>query len=632
MMKLFAWDVTLTLRGPVLTTSSAPQEFGIDAPFARNAAGEYYLAGTLVKGKLKEAWKELEDVGPDELCKWNWMSWLGKDPPKGADPTIQAEDWTTDRGLVQFTDFLYAGADAQEIEKRSAILYRIEQDDVTGAVASGQNQMISTPFRSNGLYPFKGRVWSILSDEGAVALESSLKQGLGWVPSIGADHTVGFGVVADVSVVPLSEPHYERATGWADVLDADVWGIALKPEGPLVIGGKRISDNIFESQQEIPGGVLKGAIADAILRAHGSNSRDVAALAQDTSCEMPDLCREFSKIRVLFAKPVEEGQCQRRSPIPASVVTTGEAKKLGDVAVADIPGSGNNLAFQIDWKPGEDEAAEEQFPIVKVPYELRVRTKIDSGARSAEKEKLFAYRMAASRALVAENGPKGTEIKLKSFEWLTAISFDPDADAEVSKRVKEQLGMLITKYGIPGVGKLKTFCTVKWVQVVPREASQPKDKKPDPRKWVITLQTPALLYDVDAIQPGFSDSHDTYESYWAEVSGQMLRLGKHFARQYLVGGEYQWKHFSAGAKYRPYVLTDAGAVFVLHAADDASLGKIEEKIADWQRNGLPVAKSACKEFGLTSNHTDWSKCPYIPENGYGEIAVDLMWHWQEAAR
>jgi hypothetical protein len=623
MLKLLAWDVTLTLRGPVLTTSSAPQEFGIDAPFARNAAGEYYLAGTLVKGKLKEAWKELEEVGPDELCKWNWMSWLGKEPSKD-------EDWTSERGLVQFTDFLYAGADAREIEKKTAILYRVEKDDVTEAVASGQNQMISTPFLSNGLYQFKGRIWSIMSDAEATDLESSLNHGLKWVSSIGADHTVGFGVVADIKVTRLAETDYERTIGKVDAPDADVWGIALKPEGPLVIVGKRIADNIFESQQEIPGGVLKGALADAILRIYGSSERDVAALAQHTACEMLDLCREFSKIRVLFAKPVEEGQRQRWGPIPASVVTIGKENKLVDVAIKDIPSNEQGTAFQIDWKSQECEDAEKQFKIVKVPYELRVRTQIDSVARSAADANLFAYRMAAPRALVPEKKGNAIEIKLKSYEWLTLISFDRITDAEVKKRVKEQLGNLITKYGIPGVGKLKTYCTAKRVQVEPHAANLQVDKEQELHRWVITLQTPALLCNVDAIQSGFSKAHDAYDSYWADLSDHNLTLERHFARQHLAGGEYQWKRFSAKTSYRPFVLTDAGAVFVLRSDDKSDLDVIEKKIADWLLHGLPVAKSVCKELGLSGNHTDWSKCPYIPENGYGEIAVDLKWHWKEA--
>jgi hypothetical protein len=310
---------------------------------------------------------------------------------------------------------------------------------------------------------------------------------------------------------------------------------------------------------------------------------------------------------------------------------------MRDVAVAGIRGGAKDLAFQIDWKSGGN--AEMLFRVLKVPYELRVRTQIDANSRSAEKEKLFAYRMAAACALVAEKRADVIEIKLKSYEWLTAISFDGIADTEVKNRVKEQLGNLITKVGIPGVGKLKTYCTAKRVQVQPYAASLQRDEKQKVRKWVITLQAPALLCDVAAIQSGFSNAHDTYESYWTDVSDQKLTLERHFARQHLVGGEYQWRKFSAEAPYRPFVLTDSGAVFVLRAADNADLdgdtgdlGAIEKKIADWQRDGLPVAKSAREKFGLVGDSTDWSKCPYVPENGYGEIAVDQKWHWQEATR
>src|ERR1035438_5229004 len=227
MARQFAWDVTLTIRGPILTTSSAPMEFGIDAPFARNAAGEYYLAGTLVKGRLKEAWRELYEMG---LGTWDWKTWIGPEPPG-------EQDWASSRGLLQFTDFLYAGKDVDVIGGKTKIIYRIERDDETATVKRGQNQMMQTPFLAGGEYPFKGRIWAIASDETATALDDGLPQGLCSVAGIGADTSVGFGVISNVVITRSSE--YLHGSGWDDAAKAESWSVAITPEGPLCVCGKR---------------------------------------------------------------------------------------------------------------------------------------------------------------------------------------------------------------------------------------------------------------------------------------------------------------------------------------------------------------------------------------------------------
>jgi hypothetical protein len=50
----------------------------------------------------------------------------------------------------------------------------------------------------------------------------------------------------------------------------------------------------------------------------------------------------------------------------------------------------------------------------------------------------------------------------------------------------------------------------------------------------------------------------------------------------------------------------------------------------WQRRGLPVAGTVREVFKLKGDASDWQRCPYVPENGFGEIAVDQAWHWEKA--
>jgi len=611
MARLVGWDVTLTIRGPFLTTSSAPLEFGIDAPFARNAAGEYYLAGTLVKGRLKEAWRELEDAG---LGQWDWKTWAGPEPK-------EEQDWTSSRSLLQFTDFIYSGEDVTQTADKSKITYRIAHDDATGSVSHGQNQMIRTPFQAAGDYPFKGRIWAIASDEAAATLDRSLLQGLCWVPGFGADTNVGFGVVSDIVIKRISE--YARGSGWKQVGDAESWSVALTPEGPLCIGGKRIAANIFESETEIPGGVLKGAIADALVRLHGSTVKDVSLLAKLDTCTMKELCQEFSKIRVLHAKAVKKGYLRRPNEIPASTVQVGTPSGLKDAALAKSLPEQAAPAFRIDWKSTKE--AEAEFGLTHVPHELRVRTRIDSPKRRAADKHLFAYRMTVPRVHGEQGG-------IDEFEWLTSFSFAQIGDTQTKRAVSLQLAHLLAEVGIPGVGKLKTRCVASCVSIAPFKRSATKEEIGEKDRWVVTLQTPALLCDVSAVAPGLSDATAAYKAYWEEASGKTLTMERHFARQTLTGGDFLWNQFSRQSLYSPYVLTNAGAVFVLRATKGIDIADAIKNIDHWECSGLPVAETVRSRLGLVGNAGDWEKCPYVPENGYGEIAVDLEWHWKGVRR
>ena len=64
----------------------------------------------------------------------------------------------------------------------------------------------------------------------------------------------------------------------------------------------------------------------------------------------------------------------------------------------------------------------------------------------------------------------------------------------------------------------------------------------------------------------------------------------------------------------------AGSVFRLRAADSSA----EEKLERWLRCGLPFPDWAAEEYGAEP----WKRCPFVTENGYGEIAVNLAWHWE----
>ena len=62
------------------------------------------------------------------------------------------------------------------------------------------------------------------------------------------------------------------------------------------------------------------------------------------------------------------------------------------------------------------------------------------------------------------------------------------------------------------------------------------------------------------------------------------------------------------------MLTQPGSVFVFRVLDAA---KAKGLLALWQRHGLALSTAVKADHGHT-----WQDNPYIPQNGYGEVAVN----------
>ncbi len=78
--------------------------------------------------------------------------------------------------------------------------------------------------------------------------------------------------------------------------------------------------------------------------------------------------------------------------------------------------------------------------------------------------------------------------------------------------------------------------------------------------------------------------------------------------------------------YNPFLLTDAGSVFVLEA-EAGQQPLAQTKIDDWLQFGLPLPDWAVKRYG---DHG--STCPFRRVDGFGEIAVNLPCHTSPAPR
>ena len=105
------------------------------------------------------------------------------------------------------------------------------------------------------------------------------------------------------------------------------------------------------------------------------------------------------------------------------------------------------------------------------------------------------------------------------------------------------------------------------------------------------------------------------------MSEGSLELERYFAAQKLAGGQYighRFQRAKSAQDYRPYVLTTPGSVFVLKATDSDTAEKL---IRTWKSSGLPLSPHL-----TTNGEPEFWQCPFRPQEGFGEFAVNLAVH------
>ena len=590
--------VTIHVEGPFITQSALPGSFGTDAVMARNPDGMYYIAGTQVAGRLKEAWEELECVlggeGPGPVPDKSSIDMLLGKRSGMVDEDGYFEPFPK---LLHFSDFLCH--DSGEGRR-----YRIEIDGLSGAVKKGAIAVIESPFEPGQIVPFGGKVTFLSRDKArAERICGYIRSGMAWIDQIGAFASVGFGKVRKVVVGRAEFRRANPGKGPIRVKGCG-FGLAIMPEGPFCIARRPTRENnLFISEEIIPGNVIIGAISRMLERLGASQ----------TDSLFKDLWENLSNIRVLHAFPAD-GCFTRPVAPPLSLVKAG--KRLWDVALLQYPCliDGKAPAFSPDWKSEED--VKRHFGWAALRRELRVRTAIDSEKRRSKEEALFAYEMIV---------PDGRA-------WLTRVDAERIEDEGLRLKVLSDLADLL-EIGIFGLGKTKAVANAVILDhsaVIDRFSS---NSDQDLGELAVVLQTPALLLcpqglgGEDAIldeKSGHKELFSAYKEAWKELCPG-LHLMRFFAKQRLSGGTYQHFHFRKDeAVYYPWILTEPGSVFVFKAGDSK---KVKECLKEWLVRGLPIPPTVRKFYGIPEEDgRQWGKCPFIPQNGFGEVLVNLSEH------
>jgi len=594
-MKRHRFLITLKLRGPVLTKSSSPAVLGLDAAVARVACGpdanRPCIHGTLIKGKVREALEQLAHaraIPPVDLGRWFGVDTL---PDTGNEPQ---------RGCLHFGD-LIAKISPLNHGRRFGIAIESKLGSVKGEMLQG----METPFEAGQEVTFSGHVWCYGGSENDI--RQYLRLGLRWLTQVGAERTTGFGRVLDAEV----ETAPETMTLTEMPPDIAALDFAIHPLGPLCVSNHKIGGNLFESEEFIPGNMIAGALIET-------------AKALDPTGSTWNKVREHIDSLVFrHAFPTPEGG-ERPPALPLSTVCAGNL--IYDVAAFRAPQLLNDEtgrwvapAFPLDWKGSTWAEVENVLGLVHPARELRVRTRIDAEKRMGDKGDrgtggaLFAWEMVHPWTEDCDGHSK------KKIVWKGRIELGAVSDVGQRRLVAEQLRELLSQLGY--VSKTKAPCFV----VVTPGAPLPNVNVGVVEPLALILRTPALLVDPrfqskakNKAACGAVDAPEMlalYKDAFDELSCSSLELSHHFAQQFLAGGNHLALRFQYKNKpvYDPWLLTAAGSVFVFTVKNERTATK---KVQEWLNAGLPLPDWAKARYT-----DDWKKNPYIPQNGFGEVAI-----------
>jgi hypothetical protein len=573
------YKLTLTVVSPFLFESIINARLGVDCAQMRNEAGRPIIPAAQVKGVVRDALETL--ASRTKLITESDIDTLfGKSSLRGADDSNEPS-----RGTAIFSDLIAADAP----EKPEGHTTRIEIDDETGAVKTGALQVIELSSRFGTEVAFSGSL-IVCYPPGLDRnkCENALAKALKLIPAIGALKSAGFGAVKEggsalecLGTRPLALPAAvsgERIT----------YRVAF--DRPLLVDSRYIAENVFESAKIVPGAAFKGPLANRLKLAGVEPESD------------PDWSRALAQLRISHAFPLVEGRAAEY-PIPASIVFSQEADGIeyadaiagefgraplwsGDVAQFVAPAKKD---IQKDWR-GRAEMPEWRADLLPRTH-IAINEKGDASGqrRIAFDERL--YTSAESMLYVTVMLPT------RGHEWLLTV----DAGRLEDKvRAAQLIAML--EEGLYGVGK---------TDARPHLTRIDRPAEPDvpaPGTVDLMLKTPAVLFD-PLQQPHDLDSSmaHRYAAYFNEKLGAALQ--NVFARQSMAGGYLAMRRRPYHAYY-PFVLTEAGAVFRLNVPDAAC----QQKLADALRFGLPVPD-------LGGKPASWHICPFMPENGYGEVVL-----------
>ncbi|MBU0500015.1 MAG: hypothetical protein KJ558_04545 [Gammaproteobacteria bacterium] len=580
--QLHAITIDISLEAPYLVHGNDPGRYGLDATLLTDHRGRPILPGTLVTGRIVEAWYSLQgQLGSADADKW-----FGQKGVSGQGG---------ERARLRVDDLVLKQINGKDLngKPQGDELSRIRQNDDTGAVEPGALLLIEQIAAPGAKLRFTGTWSTWAAKEEIETLPPQLRAALLLQTQLGAYRGVGFGRLREVAVSasPIDPAPLNLPPG------QDRYRLALGGDVALCVGTRSRRGNVFESSDIISGGTILGAMAQMLAARHGVSDLDNIGTS---------LAKNFSNLRCTHALPAQKGK-GRSVPLPQSLIAYGDEirdawrHKTPPASLAHTP------AFQTDWKGKEYDRAAAGQGWGETRKHLRIRTDIDKDGK-AKDQSLFAY-----ESVYAPRDDSGHLLT----EWLFDLDLSGITDKSDQDNIAKELAELLG-YGLFPLGKTDALLAVH------ADASAKSVWESDLKlggQIPLLLITDTLLFPADAI----ADSPDAdlltiYQDAFASLAEQKgckesLQLSHFFATQRLEGGEYLKRRYldPKHKAYQPWVLTEAGSVFVFKVKNAENAKKL---LQHWQSQGLGLPPSVKAAYGET-----WQDHPYRPQNGYGEVMI-----------
>jgi RAMP superfamily len=566
------YNVALCLRSPFMFEGTVNTRTGVDAAFLRDSEGHPVIPSTQIRGVLRAALITLNAATSGGVINILEINALFGEKSTGEEV---GQD-TPIRACAVFGDLTGPKPD------RDLQTTRIKIDEETGTVAKGALQVIELAAPLGSECVFKGSlVIRFGRDLDIARIENALNKAMALVPSIGAYKSAGFGeVVKETSAIaedaaartPLVPKEINTSAGrrWFDVV----------LDRPLLVDAHRLAENIFESATIIPGAAIKGALAQRL---------ELAGLLNDAA-----LSDALTRMRISHAFPIDANTGRRLElPLGLSLLRTdaGLADAIGSgLSQAPLRG-GEAVSLLADCKQGDVTNARDALGLrrLEVARLSRTHVKIDEEKLSAVPTKLFAT------VAVSHKHGNGQQVR-----WRFCVDFDGGAPTGIVSA--------LLAGPLDGLGRSAAIATLE-ASGAPADMAA-GELAGDANLVDIILQTPAMLTGPrmgnDAQQSIFEAHRDYFEEF---LDG--AKLVNLFAERTMAGGYIATRRRPYGADtYYPFILTTPGSVFRLDVSAKGARAALENALG----SGLPAVK-------LNGKTVTWRNCAYVPENGYGEIAL-----------
>lgn len=620
-------SVELTVRTPFISGGGGDGVRGLNKLFVRRSDGQIAVNGSHIKGKLREAVRELKRYNAVAESV-DMLALFG--PEASTDELIDTQNRKPLhdhrlKGQLRFSDFIVTSPSKQtERATHQKRLAKVRINTKTGTSKEQCLQMVENIFDSGMQVIISGTISFFAEPEVATSTAAMLSTGLKWITALGGSKGSGFGRLERVST---SLSTSKAASSPAIIGEPQEFDIHLEFFDDLLIGGIKKATYFVESETVIPGGAIKGSLARFLNRLCGAecdwNAIDMRNSAVST--RFPLLAEHFSQIRVTHAFPVAFESTHRPVTIPFSAVTVKKDEEVYDVALLDqasLDAQSHIPSFQINWKSSDDTRLE--FGWMRPEIINKTRTAIHEKSRRAKDEKLFTFQyLTPFQPREADHGECRKKIK-----WIATIRL-PELDPETQKQLSSEFFEAINQ-GWQYLGKRDARFTFSVHEPEPMPFDESFTEE-TPEQYggqaIVVLQTDALLFDGQTLaenEGAFPNLHAAYSQFWDAVTEGACKMNRFFARQKFAGGYQAKNSYQLHNHYYPYILTEAGSVFVLDIKEPE---KADNKLTQLRQSGLPLPSDITNLFPKGTEA--WRKCPFVPENGYGEIKINMAWHLKQ---